>query len=100
MHPLFKWMAQIHEGETFTGVSTIHYQPKEHRYSTCTATIESIGKSHVRLSLSHDKDYKELPKEVMVRKANIYEYGNDFRIITDENDVLTLFVVGKMFFAN
>lgn len=99
MHAFHKWVAQIQKGETLKGVSIIHKQPKEHRSSKCTATITSIDKNSVKLTLNHEDNYPELPTEILIRKANVMEYGNNFRILYEQDDVLTLFVVAKLFFA-
>lgn len=98
MHSFFKLIKQLNAGDIILGSTTIHDQPKQHRFSEVKATVVSKDKNSIKLSCSYDKAYPELPAEILLRKANIMEYGPDFRVIYDEENVLILFVIPKFYF--
>lgn len=98
MHSFFKLTKQLKEGDIILGSTTIHDQPKQHRFSEVKATVVTKDKNSIRLRCSYDKAYPELPAEILLRKANIMEYGPDFRVIYDEENVLLLFVIPKFYF--
>lgn len=98
MHSFFKLIKQVKAGDILLGSTTIHDQPKQHRFSQVTATVVSKDKNSIKLDCSYNKDYPELPAQILLRKANIMEYGPDFRVIYDEENVLILFVIPKFYF--
>lgn len=98
MHSFFKLSKQVKEGDILLGSTTIHDQPKQHRFSEVKATVVTKDKNSIKLECSYNKDYPELPAQILLRKANIMEYGSDFRVIYDEENVLILFVIPKFYF--
>lgn len=97
MHPFYKLQKQIVEGEVLHGAAIYHIQPKDHKTSECTATVIVRDKNSLKLRLKYEKHEDKFPYEIMIRKANVSEYGNEFRILYDEDNALVLFVVGKMY---
>lgn len=97
MHSFFKLQKQAVEGEKWLGMAMVHDQPKQHRVSACTATVATIDKGSLKLTLEYVRPQKEFPSEILIRKANVSEYGNDFRILWSEEDTLILFSVTKTY---
>lgn len=93
MHAFQKWKRQLHVGEIIMGSATLHRQPKDHAVAQVTATVTEINDGSVKLSLKYTKDLKEFLPELILRKVNVAEYGNSFRILYDEKSVLYVFVV-------
>lgn len=75
------------------GSATLHRQPKDHAVAQVTATVTEIHDNSVKLSLKYTKDLKEFLPELILRKANVTELRNNFRILYDEKSVLYVFVV-------
>lgn len=97
MHAFQKWKRQLHVGDILIGSANLHKQPKEHILSHVTATITEINDGSVKLSLKYLKEQEEFLPELILRKANVDEYGPDFRILYEENNVLYVFVVAKTY---
>lgn len=93
MHAFQKWKRQLHVGETIMGSATLHKQPKEHIVAQVTATVTEINDGSVKLSLKYTKELDKFLSELTLRKANVMEYGPDFRILYEEKRVLYVFVV-------
>lgn len=93
MHAFQKWKRQLHVGETIMGSATLHKQPKEHIVAQVTATVTEINDGSVKLSLKYTKELDKFLPELTLRKANVMEYGPDFRILYEEKRVLYVFVV-------
>lgn len=97
MHAFQKWKRQLHVGEIIMGSATLHRQPKEHVVAQVTATVAEINDGSVKLSLKYTKDLDRFLPELTLRKANVMEYGPDFRILYEEKRVLYVFVVAKTY---
>lgn len=93
MHAFQKWKRQLHVGEIIMGSATLHKQPKEHIVAQVIATVTEINDGSVKLSLKYTKDLDKFLPELVLRKANVMEYGPDFRILYEEKRVLYVFVV-------
>lgn len=97
MHSFHKLQKQAVEGEKWLGMAMVHDQPKSHRVSACTATVDTKEKNSIKLTLEYVRPQEEFPPEILIRKANVSEYGNDFRILWSEKDTLILFSVTKTY---
>lgn len=98
MHSFFKLLKETQEGDQWLGCAMIHDQPKQHRVSSCTGTVIAKEKGSIKLKLDYDPFQEDYPTEIIIRKFNVGEYGNDFRVMFSEGDFLTLFSIQKLYY--
>lgn len=98
MHAFFKLQKEAKEGDTWLGCAMIHDQPKQHRVASCKGIVETIDKGSFKLKLEYEPFQEDYPTEILIRKANVGEYGNEFRVIYSEGEFLTLFSIQKLYY--
>lgn len=88
--------------DVWYGVALIHKQPKDHEVRSCTATMNDIYDDSIQISIwfkNPDDNFQDGLKYV-VRKTNVVEESDQFRIIIepDDSELFIVFLVPKKYF--